>query len=147
MDFIAGFIAGEGCFSIKLQSNTSCTYNVQFLPVASIRLHSRDATVIKEIQTLLDTGTIHRGSDMVALQIAGHSNSKDLIDQLNSVNSTIWHSSDKYQTFQEWKEFVHSYSYPDSEEEAIEMIKTAKQLNHGDKGLPTDVWCDRVNTT
>lgn len=147
MDFIAGFIAGEGCFTVKLRSTDTCRYGIQFIPGVSIKLHKRDSAILTEIQDSLDMGNIHKTEQMVGFQITGYQNCNEFIEQLDEVNSTIWYTSDKYETYCEWRDFVLSYSYPDSESEAVNMIKIAKELNHGDKGLSVDTWTNRITTT
>ena len=67
-DWIAGFVDGEGCFSICIQKrriyNTHTPKDFTSYPCFKIRLHSDDAHALEEINRKLGVGNVSISSNV-----------------------------------------------------------------------------------
>lgn len=144
-EFIAGLIAGEGCFSVALRAHDDCACGISASPKLTIGMHDRDLSLLESVQSELGIGDIYpNGDDLTVFAVNRSSDVMDLIDYLDAVNADCWISSDKYSTYQDWREFVLQYSPPQNRQEVEETVQFAKRLNHGDRGRSKEDWLDKA---
>ena len=82
--FIAGFVDGEGCFSVTFVKDKSYKLGWQVKPKFSIGLHTKDRALLEKIQNYLGIGGIStQGTNGVQFYINSIKDRKILVEFLN----------------------------------------------------------------
>ncbi|AGC34486.1 LAGLIDADG endonuclease [Haloarcula virus HVTV-2] len=155
--FLAGYIAGEGCFGVQLRySEERIRHNVGLTPYFSVNLHDDDREVLEQFQETYGIGRIepNHTPNQTQWKVTSREDLVELSDQIMMVNTEtdFLSSTDKFSTFLEWNELRKEiYYYNDkhqsrkSKDQLKELIKRAKSLNtKGYNGKSTKEWIQRI---
>ncbi len=72
--FISGFIDGEGSFCLNIKNRNNVKYGLRIEPAFYVYQHEKGLDILKLIQSMFDTGSIHRKSNpsnVFTYQISG----------------------------------------------------------------------------
>lgn len=100
--FLAGFIAGEGCFGIYKLKKRPNSYNILF----TIEVNKKDLRILKEIKKALKCGHLHgryKRPKIVRFQI---SNKREIIDKLIPFMDRYLIASYKKKQYERWRKKV-----------------------------------------
>ena len=104
--FLAGFIAGEGCFGFyKLKGRkTSC------MIIFTVEVNERDENILKEIQTALECGKIYESyrqkNKLVKFQV---SNRPECLNRVIPFMNKYLIGSYKRTQYEQWRNKVINY--------------------------------------
>lgn len=137
-DYIAGFVEGEGCFSVNLNHNKNGKIN-SYRPMFSLGLNIRDESLLKKIQQEIGCGSIYydksprkRGydktHDIVVLKIYRKT---DIYYKLIPFFEKHKFHGSKKSTFDNFKEIVQiiGTKHYKSDEEKKRILELKNQLN------------------
>jgi len=71
--WIVGFVDGEGCFHVAVNSNTEMSLGAQVLPEFSVVQHERDVQVLHALKSFFGCGVVRKNNgDRMAYRVRGH---------------------------------------------------------------------------
>jgi hypothetical protein len=84
--FVAGFVAGEGCFCVSVSKHQTLKRRIEVRPEFEIELRADDAAILEKIRNLIGCGTIYR-LDYKRYKWAPHAKLKvsNIIDLKNKI--------------------------------------------------------------
>lgn len=143
-DFALGFIAGEGCFTVKKNTADGRVY---LQPAFSVHLHKRDVSALENLQKTFDgVGTIvdrTHHDEGYTWRVRKMEECQYLRDKIESCAPDLWWDTDKAENFVVWGDIVTLHeNKPDNYK--IRMAIRAKDLNRGNGH--TDAEWDEIIT-
>jgi len=107
--YIAGFVEGEGCFSIGISKNKQRKDYIQFYPTFTIQLNIIDLPLIEKIKKTLQCGKIyyHRRDNAVQFKVYKQS---DLINIIIPFFDKYQFHGNKLRSFNIFKEAMKLFS-------------------------------------
>jgi hypothetical protein len=143
-DFAAGFIAGEGTFTIITQAERGRIY-----PQFSVAIHKKGKETLDKLQELFGgIGSVYDRTDIDDCFQWRVQNQKELpkvIDVLD--DSESFKVTEKYDQYQTWRQIVELYveKYHTPTENAVEMAELARdELNVG-LGKSEESWDEFIS--
>ena len=79
--WIVGFVDGEGCFHVGVNSHPEMTTGVQVLPEFTVVQHERDIQVLHALKSFFGCGVVRKNNgDRMAYRVRGHEHlSKNIV--------------------------------------------------------------------
>ena len=79
--WIVGFVDGEGCFHVGINSHPETTAGFQVLPEFTVVQHERDVQVLQALKAYFGCGVVRRNNgDRMAYRVRGHEHlSKNIV--------------------------------------------------------------------
>ena len=79
--WIVGFVDGEGCFHVGINSHPEMTAGFQVLPEFTVVQHERDVQVLQALKAYFGCGVVRRNNgDRMAYRVRGHEHlSKNIV--------------------------------------------------------------------
>ncbi len=79
--WIVGFVDGEGCFHVGINSHPEMTAGFQVLPEFSVVQHERDVQVLHALKAYFGCGVVRKNNgDRMAWRVRGHEHlSKNIV--------------------------------------------------------------------
>lgn len=79
--WIVGFVDGEGCFHVGINSHEEMTAKFQVLPEFTVVQHERDVQVLHALKAYFDCGVVRKNhEDRMAYRVRGHEHlSKNIV--------------------------------------------------------------------
>ena len=145
--FLAGLIAGEGCFRVDLHQNSRMACGVRFTPELVIRLHENDSELLDTIVELYGIGSCHSipQDNTYVWRVSGFKQCYKIIDIIDSVDNRLFKTSLKADSYDIWKKFILSYESPKTKKDAMEYIKIVCSINPiGRKGRGASGWFKKL---
>lgn len=155
--FVAGYIAGEGCFAVQLQYDEDrIRHNVGLTPYFSMNVHDDDAEVLERFCKQYEIGRIeeNHSPNQTQWEVVSRDDLVELSDLIMMVNSEtdFLSKTDKFSTFLKWNELRKDiYLYNDkhqsrkSQDTLKDLIRRAKSLNtKGYQGKSSEEWVERI---
>ena len=145
--FLAGFIAGEGCFRVDLHQNSRMTGGVRFIPELVIRLHEDDSELLDTLVELYGLGSCHSvpQDNSYVWRVSGFKQCNEIINIIENINSRLFETSLKSDSYNIWKEFILSYEAPQTKKDAKEYIETVCSINpNGRSGRGASGWFKKL---
>jgi hypothetical protein len=131
MDFALGFIAGEGCFTVKKNTADGRVY---LQPAFSVHLHQRDVRALKKLQeTFGGIGSIvdrTHHDEGYTWRVRKMEECQYLRDEVEESAPDMWWETDKAENFVVWGDIV-TFHENKPENYKVRMAKRAKSLNRG----------------
>jgi hypothetical protein len=79
--WIVGFVDGEGCFHVGINSHPEMTAGFQVLPEFTVVQHERDVQVLQALKAYFGCGVVRKNNgDRMAYRVRGHEHlSKNIV--------------------------------------------------------------------
>ena len=79
--WIVGFVDGEGCFQVEINSHPEMTTGFQVLPEFTVVQHERDVQVLHALKSFFGCGVVRKSNgDRMAYRVRGHEHlSKNIV--------------------------------------------------------------------
>lgn len=61
-DWIVGFVDGEGCFHVGINTNKQMSLGVQVLPEFVVVQHKKDVEILYQIKTFFNCGVVRKNN-------------------------------------------------------------------------------------
>jgi hypothetical protein len=140
--FALGFIAGEGTFTVGIGKRPSMSQGVQFKPAIQASADKKDREIIEELQETFGGSIYSRNrttnlapTETVTWKITGFENCREFISTVEgAVEETVFTKTEKYESYSRFKDFIETYNYPQTREEAKELVVDAKNINDSTAG-------------
>jgi len=138
IDYALGFIAGEGCFTVKKNRSDGRIY---LQPAFSVHLHKRDRDSLEGLrETFEGIGTIvdrTHHDEGYTWRVRKMEECQYLRDKIEAYAPEQWWESDKAENFVVWGDIVTLHeNKPDNYKRR--MAKRAKHLNRGNGHTDAD---------
>lgn len=136
-NFALGFIAGEGCFSVRVQRRPNTNY---IQPRFQVAVDSKDReTLVKLRECLGGVGNLtDRSNGMTAWMVQSKSDCQAVRDFIRENTTDLWEVTDKAENFEVWCGIVDIHQQSSGREARIEMAERARELNRGSCGHDVD---------
>lgn len=145
LDFALGFIAGEGCFTVKKNTADGRVY---LQPAFSVHLHKRDTEALEKLQYIFDDiGTIvdrTHHDEGKAWRVRKMSECQYMRDRIESDAPECWWNTDKAENFVVWGDIVTLHENK-PENYKKRMAERGKDLNRGNGHTDAD-WDSIIDT-
>ena len=131
--WIVGFVDGEGCFHVGINSHPEMTAGFQVLPEFTVVQHERDVQVLQALKAYFGCGVVRRNNgDRMAYRVRGH---EHLLKNIVPFFEKHLLKSRKRVDFIKFREIVNLMSRGDHlTREGVEKIRAiAEEMNR--KGL------------
>lgn len=131
--FIAGFIAGEGCFGISVSQNPKYKFGYSFSPYFSITIHERDLEITQTIRRALGCGHINPGFHSGHI-IFGVTNLKEIIEKVIPFFVKFgFRGTFKEIQFKRWRKVIAllNWRVHFTQEGASNICTLSRQINKG----------------
>ncbi len=78
--WIVGFVDGEGCFHIGVNTNSEMSLGVQVLPEFTVVQHKRDVQILHRLKEYFGCGVIRTNhGERMAYRVRAHNHLRDII--------------------------------------------------------------------
>lgn len=131
IDFAAGFIAGEGTFTVQTSQSRNRIH-----PEFSVMIHEKDKETLDALQELFDgVGSVYDRTnvdDCWHWRVQKQDELLTVIEKLDQCDT--WQVTEKYDQYTTWRRLVELYTdeYHTSQSTKIEMAELARdELNVG----------------
>lgn len=145
VDFAAGFIAGEGTFTVQTNQSRNRIH-----PEFSVMIHEKDKDTLDALRKFFDSiGSVYDRTDIDNCwhwRVQGQDELLTLIDILDQCES--WKVTEKYDQYVTWRRLVELYTeeYHTKQSTKIEMAELARdELNVG-LGKSESSWNDFIDS-
>jgi len=101
VDFMLGFVAGEGCFSASVHPEESRRLNV--VPQVGFSVGVNESKIIDTLNNEFDFGDTAKSGDKYTWYVKDHHGREKLIDLIESQENHPFTETKKYQQFKRWK--------------------------------------------
>lgn len=145
--FLAGLIVGEGCFRVDLHQNSRMACGVRFTPELVIRLHENDSELLDTLVELYSLGSCHSvpQDSTYVWRVSGFKQCNEIINIIENINSRLFRTSLKSDSYNIWKEFILSYECPKTRKNAKEYIEIVCSINPiGRSGRGASGWFKKL---
>lgn len=151
-DFVLGFIAGEGSFSVSFQEQT--TYEVNVYPNFRFYMgvNDWDEEVMEHIYEEIGVGDlIYRSGngkreDQVVIEVRRIDEVEEFIGWIDENASKTFKMTDKYESYISWRDaFRIREDAMRDPDKMLELIDTAKEINGSTKGYSAEHWKQKIN--
>ena len=80
VQWIVGFVDGEGCFHVGINRNEEMSLGFQVLPEFTVVQHKRDVQILHQLKTYFGCGVVRTNhGDRMAYRVRGHDHLRDII--------------------------------------------------------------------
>jgi len=135
-DFIAGFVEGEGCFSLNYNKvKSSKNKKIKYLrPMFSLGLNKRDKKLLEKIKQIIGCGRIYQDNDIFSYRIYRKSDLQNIL--IPFFEKYPFHGSKKV-AFEIFKEIIfivskRKHAIRNNDESELLELKT-RLKNYDDK--------------